>query len=419
MGSGATVDMNKKLPSKQLRTIRSAIENEYYLDVHNAEQMGISKEHVIPQTIRYMTFLRTRSGKVLALVVRRLWWLGFIVLISDILRSLILRARMGYRVLVRGDSIFISAERYGSEAIRAYSELDAVTGACSVIFTSPMLMGCHIATGGMSCFQVYTNRELAQIVWQSIRTYVQLVLVSRDPLFRLHLSRVWRLTINCALLDRLNTLGVETVVHTNHYDSNAVVIHEIFKGRIVLVQHGEINREVVPPCRIRPPAKLYTLNADAEQIFRSCIFIDPDAHIEVTPYRKRLVFSETVFDGFTVLIASRPADFEAEIRFISALRLRGLDDVRLIVKPHPLLSKGYPHKFRTQNRVEVWLDRYVFPRAHVLVCGLSTMGMDYAAYGIPVLDVYMPNVIDAICELRLKVNSIAADRCLTARGVNG
>ncbi len=343
----------------------------------------------------------TRWGRALAWAIRSMWWLGVAVLFADIFRYMLLRIRLRYSEPESRELVFIQPSKHGAESMEAYSELDEVVSAGAVILTSPIRVASTGSFREMSCLQLFTYRELLNCALLSVRVYGELAQDSNDPLFRLHLIRVWRTAINCVLMDKLNALGVGTVVHANHYDTNAVIIHQTFRGRIVLVQHGQVRPDIVPPCRIRPPAKLYVLDAEAEQIFRSSIFSDAAAQIKVVPYRKRLVFAETEYEGFVVLVASRPGDVEAEMQFISALRLRGLDDVQVIVKPHPLMSDRmlYPRRFRTQNRVRIWESRYCYPRPSVLVCGRSTMMTEFEAYNIPVLDVHMPNVVDITCEL--------------------
>lgn len=343
----------------------------------------------------------TRWGRALAWTIRSMWWLGVAVLFADIFRYMLLRIRMRYSEPASLKLVFIHAEKHGAESLGAYNELDEVVSVGAMILTSPIRVASRGSSREMFCLQLFTYRELLKCVLLSVRVYGELAQVSNDPLFRLHLIRVWRAAINCVLMDKLNALGVGTVVHSNHYDMNAVIIHQTFKGRIVLVQHGQLRPDIVPPCRIRSPAKLYVLDTRAEQIFRSCIFSDAAAQIEVVPYRKRLVFAETEYEGFVVLVASRPGDVKAEMQFISALRLRGLDDVQVIVKPHPLMSDRmlYPRRFRTQNRVRIWEPRYCYPRPSVLVCGRSTMTTEFEVYNIPVLDVHAPDVVDTACEL--------------------
>jgi hypothetical protein len=297
--------------------------------------------------------------------------------------------------------LFIHADKHGVESMAAYGELAEVVNVGMVIFTAPTRVAITGSSRETSILQLFTYTELVKCALRSVCVYFELAKASSDSLFRLHLIRVWRAAINCVLMDKLNALDVEGLIHVNHYDTHAVIIHQMFKGRIVLIQHGQVRPDIVPPCRIRPPAKLYVLDVRAEQIFRSCIFSDAAAQIEVVPYSKRLVFAETEYEGFVVLVASRPGDVEAEMQFISALRLRGLDDVQVIVKPHPLMSDRmvYPRRFRTQNRVMIWESRYCYPRPSVVVCGRSTMTAEFEAYNIPALDVHMPNVVDTTCEL--------------------
>lgn len=399
-----------------LRDIKSAIENECYIDFYDAGHMALPNRFLIPRPSVFKKVLVTRWGRALALVIRRMWWLGLAVLFVDIFRYMFLRIRMRYSEPKNPELVFIHSEKYGADSMGAYSDLYEVVSVGAVILTSPIRGAITSSSREMSCLQLFTYRELLKCILRSVRVYGELVQVSNDPLFRLHLIRVWRATINCVLMDKLNALGVSTVVHSNHYDLNAVIIHQRFKGRIVMVQHGQVAPEFVPPCRILPPAKLYVLDAQAEQIFRSCIFRDAAAQIEVVPYRKRLIFAETEFEGFVVLVASRPGDIEAEMQFISALRLRGLDDVKVIVKPHPLLSDRmvYPRRFLTQNRVRIWEPLYCYPRPSVLVCGRSTMRTEFEAYNIPVLDVHMPNVVDTACELCIRMI-----RCQSGAGRTG
>jgi hypothetical protein len=363
--------------------------------------MALPNGFVIPRPLRLKKVLVTRSGRALAWAVRSMWWLGVIVLFVDIFRYLLLRVRMRYTLLESRELVFVHGEKYGSESMVAYEELGDVVRCGAVIHTSPTPVASTGSSREMSCLQLFTYWELVMCAFWSVRVYGELAQVSNDPLFRLHLVRVWRAAINCVLMDKLNALDVGTVVHSNHYDMNAVIIHQTFMGRIVLVQHGHVRQEIAPPCRIRPPAKLYVLDTRAEQIFRSCIFSDAAAQIEVVPYSKRLVFAETEYKSFVILIASRPGDVEAEMQFIRTLRIRGLSDLQVIAKPHPLMSDRmlYPRRFRTQNRVRIWEPRYCYPRPSVLVCGPSTMASEFEAFNIPVLDVHMPDVVDTICEL--------------------
>ncbi len=327
------------------------------------------------------------------------------MLFADIFRFMLSRILMRYSELESREFVFIHAEKYGVESMVAYEDLNEVVCAGAVIITLPTRATSTVTSRDMSFIQLLTYRELVRCALLSFRVYGLLAQVSNDPLFRLHLMGVCRAVIKCALVDKLNSLDVGTVVHSNHYDTNAVIIHQMFKGRIVLVQHGQVRADIVPPCRIQPPAKLYVLEAGAERIFRTCIFSDAAAQIEVVPYRKRVVFAKRENEGFIVLVASRPGDVEAEMQFISALRLRGLSDLQVIVKPHPLMSARmvYPHQFITQNRVMIWKARYCYPRADVLVCGRSTMMIEFEAHNINVLDLFMPKVIDITCELHTKI----------------
>lgn len=387
-----------------LKIIRQAIENECYIDLYDAKQIGLPNQWVIPRPSRYKKILETRRGRVFAWTVRKMWWLGFTVLIVDILRDLLMRSRISGKVLGKVDCVFVSAEKHGTESISAYSKLDEFKQADGLIFTAPVLIQSKDPRS-VSALQIFNYKELLAGAWRSILVYSALVRVSSDPLFLLHLARIWRATIGCMLMDKLNGLGVGTVVHSNHYDTNAVIIHNVFKNRIILIQHGQVRQDLVPPIRIRPPAKLYTLDVDSEGIFRSCILNEPKAIIEIVPYRKFLAFSDAVPKGFIILIASRPGDADAEMKYIADLHQRKLENINLLVKPHPMLSghQVYPRTFREQYRVTIWETRNTFPRSHLLVCGRSTMRIEFEACGIPVLDIHGTNTVNQTCELYSKM----------------
>jgi hypothetical protein len=312
---------------------------------------------------------------------------------------------MRYSKVESENSVFLNPSKHSAEYMVAYSELDEVVNAGLVIVTSPSRVVNMANSRVVSCLQLFTFLELLNCAFRSVSFYIKLVPISDDPLFRLHLVRVWRASINCMLMDKLREFNVGVVVHDNHYDTNAVIIHQMFKGRIVLIQHGQVRSDTVPPCRIRPPSKLYVLDEGAEKIFRSCVFSSTGAQIEVASYSKRLVFVETECEGFIILIASRPGDVEAEMQFISSLRFRGLEDVKIIVKPHPLMSDRlvYPRRFLSENRVSVWKPRYCYPRPTLLVCGRSTMRTEFEAYRIPVLNVHESNVVETTCNLHTEM----------------
>lgn len=387
--------------------IRAGIENECYIDRYDSEHIELSDQFVIPRPAKYKKLLQKRWGRAFALIIRKMWWLGLLVLLADIFFALLIRLRMQYSLLGGHEFVYINPSKHGSESIGAYRELDEIAKVGMVILTSPIRVVSTDRSCEISCLQLMTYKELMRLAFHAILLYGRLSKFSSDPLFRLHLVRLWRGVINCVLIDKLNALDIRAVVHDNHYDMNAVIIHQIFKRRIVLIQHGQVRSNLVPPCRVRSPEKLYVLDAPAARIFSSCIFSNVAAKIEVVTYRKSLAFVETGYRGFVVLVASRPGDVEAEMKFISGLRLRNLDDLQVIVKPHPLMSgrRVYPRLFLKQNRIIAWKQLYCFPRPSVLVCGQSSMADEFVAYGIPVLDVHSPSVVDAACNLRAAISS--------------
>lgn len=399
-----------------VRTIVRAIENECYVDEHDALQLGVPRGCLIPRPGRYSDFLRHGSARGLARLIRRMWWLSLPILAADFLRGLLARVRLGFRELPGGDSVFIAAEKHAAESMGAFDEVEAVVRANGIVFTSPTIIRSSDPRA-VSCLQLFTFGELLETGWHSLRIYCHLARESRDPLFRLHLARVWRATLGCRLMQALTLRGIKTVIHCNHYDTTAVVIHDSFEREIVQIQHGQVRREIVPPCRIRPPAKLYTLDPGAEEIFRLCILSDHNAQFVVEPYRRRLVFAEENSEAFVVLIASRPGDVDAEMRYISALHRRGLDALEIVVKPHPLLSLAqvYSRKFRKSHPVSIWPQRYCFPRPNVVVCGSSTLRTEFEAYGIPVLDVHRADAVDATCDLHSRLATEAPVSALSSR----
>lgn len=398
--------------NKYLITIKCAIENECFIDCYDANKLALSGDFLIPRISRFKTILRTWVGRIFVRTVRCLWWVGVLVLLNDIFRGIFFKLFNKTKSLSHTDYLFICNEKKGIESARQYSQINEVSISNYMVFTKTSFNR-FTDPKNIYAINLFGANELLCAGFKAFYLYYLLTRSSKDKLFRLHCALIWRVLLNCLLIDKINKVGIKKIIHTDHYDSNAIVVHQLFNGEIIQIQHGQVLKDFFPPHRIKPPAKLYTLQENASEIFTSCIYSENIIPVTEIPYSKKIEFIALTKSDFTILVASRPGDMEAEMEYIKLLRERNIPGMRILVKPHPFISprNAYKENFRINFEIEVWQERNSFPLVDLLVSGKSTVAIDFKAHGISVLDVYDPNAIEVTNDLyQAKLKKISMTR---------
>lgn len=189
------------------------------------------------------------------------------------------------------------------------------------------------------------------------------------------------------ILNRLLTkTAPREITFLNHYDRWAVLFDHIALGaRHVLVQHGVVYRNLAPPQRMAHIDKVHVYSADSAARFRDNILAPGSATI-FEHQAPSLRYSEPPLPQghrFRVVLIGDPFQTVRDVELGLAILRSGLN-IELVAKPHPRFSSA-PYGVLQEAGAALVQGRETFPRAHVAICGTSTLGVQYETAGCPLV----------------------------------
>lgn len=171
----------------------------------------------------------------------------------------------------------------------------------------------------------------------------------------------------------------------NHYDRWAVLLdHLPFPADRIMIQHGLIDALEVPT-RLKAVSRFYCFDDRSASLFRRYVF-GPGQAVETTRIPASIDLKslpDRLSDKRTILVIGQPIDYGKELRIVKAL-LDLPGGLHVLIKPHPLSSAAPYYQIR-HERYMVIEDELYYPAVELVVCGSSTLGLEYEASGVHVL----------------------------------
>jgi len=192
-------------------------------------------------------------------------------------------------------------------------------------------------------------------------------------------------TINRIIQD-LNLSNCPSIIHTSHYDRWGVLFDFLGKNNS-LVQHGILNNSFFCFYKQMNISKVYLLDKQSGDIFGQN-HISSKFDIEIIKYVLPL---RKIFNDFTILFISRPADFKFEKKILDEL-IKFQFQIKFIFKPHPAYDSEIYYKLQNKfdDSLFIYEDKLDFPYANVIISGNSTLAFEYVNNGFDVISISTP-----------------------------
>lgn len=189
----------------------------------------------------------------------------------------------------------------------------------------------------------------------------------------------------------------QDVYFSNHYDRWAVMFDLVLKRqKLNLIQHGVLPPDLHLPYKISHLDFIYTIDKQSQLTFNSLYNLK--SNIQFKLLNSTLNLSKTPYEK-SVLIIGQPHSAIREIEIVKEL-IKNKDNIDMIyIKPHPL----YPidiYRSLDSSSIQIIEDSSYFPEVTVALNYESTLGLEYKASGIPVIDIKGQAKCDIILEVK-------------------
>jgi hypothetical protein len=202
---------------------------------------------------------------------------------------------------------------------------------------------------------------------------------------------------------------------TNHNDHWAILLDRVpVDGARIVLQHGMVSEPTGQPVKLGRVAELYVYDDGSERHFRDNVLVEPgvvryhrmDVRLRLTA-RPRAARSR-----HALLLIGSPFEFERERQLVDAVTSR-YPDMHVMLKPHPLFPITGYGEIRDRG-VELIRDAQAFPTVDLVLSPVSTLGLEYAAAGVPVIWHADRRIDDVMVELEQAARTLATPAGLPA-----
>lgn len=359
---------------KSIEIIESAMLNEWYLDDLMNEKLNSKKElgfyFMHPAKI-IEKCKKQPSLRVVLFFILKLWkFIAFAVIIMQLLNTIRMYLTTSRRSIDNNKKVFLSF----SGGLLSYMKKNNFGNSSSVLYLKDALK--LPGADNYSIFSILTFNDIFRAFRYAILYHFKTCGKERNyhALFS-YFAFEWFL-----VYFTLRNVRLKSIVFGNHYDRWAILFDNLGTNHVALIQHGILNKEVIPPTKLYNIINLKCYSKEQEEIFLSNI-ISGVPQVEYFKPLIELVELETSSRIKILFISCLPLTFNLEMELIKLLELSNFTGY-IYIKPHPVYSDNdYFKIYKNRERIKIIEDVDLFPIADIVLSYQSTLAFDYLSQG--------------------------------------
>jgi len=173
--------------------------------------------------------------------------------------------------------------------------------------------------------------------------------------------------------------GINKIYFANQKDRWAVLFDNLPVKNKVLLQHGIEDGDDFDVVKLKTITTVFAFNQREAEVLKTHLL---DCNPDIFFYNHSLNLTTSYINTKSVLIIGNCFEcFDMEERII---RLLQPYEIRLVLKPHPLLDKTCYHKLGNKFKLEI-LNDDVYPKVDLVLSYRSTLAVEYEMLDIRVM----------------------------------